>query len=97
MTGAMPKSLHDRARSDLHDIWTAETGKEADAALGLFAEIYGVNRDSAVEKQARDRDELLCFYDFPCEHWKHIHAANLVESVFSTAENRTRKTRGCLR
>ena len=38
--GAMPKSPHDRAKSDLHDIWMAETRKEAEAAFDLFVEIY---------------------------------------------------------
>ena len=42
VTGAMPKSLHDRARSDLQDIWMAATRTETEAAFDLFVETYGV-------------------------------------------------------
>ena len=96
VTGAMPKSLNDRARSDLQDIWMAETRKAAEAAFDLFVETYGVKYENAVQKLVKDRDELLAFYAFPAEHWKHIRTTNPVESVFSTVRNRTRKTRGCL-
>ena len=96
VTGAMPKSLHDRAKSDLHVIWMAGTRKEAEAAFDLFVETYGTNFERAVGKLVKDRGELLSFYDFPAEHWKHIRTTNPVESVFSTLRNRTRETRGCL-
>ena len=94
--GAMPKSLHERAKSDLQDIWMAETKKEANAAFDLFVETYGVKYEKAVAKLVKDRAELLAFYDFPAEHWKHIRTTNPIESVFATVRNRTRKTKGCL-
>ena len=50
----------------------------------------------AVAKLVKDRAELLAFYDFPAEHWKHIRTTNPIESVFATVRNRTRKTKGCL-
>ena len=96
VTGAMPKSLHEKAKSDLQDIWMAETKREANAAFDLFVETYGVKYERAVKKLTKDRDELLAFYDFPAEHWKHIRTTNPIESAFSTVRNRTRKTRGCL-
>ena len=96
VTGAMPKSLNDRARSDLQDIWMAETRKAAEAAFDLFVETYGVKYENAVRKLVKDRDELMAFYAFPAEHWKHIRTTNPIESVFSTVRNRTRKTKGCL-
>jgi len=96
VTGAMPKSLHEKAKGDLQDIWMAETKKEANAAFDLFVETYGVKYERAVKKLTKDRDELLAFYDFPAEHWKHIRTTNPIESAFSTVRNRTRKTRGCL-
>ena len=96
VTGAMPKSLREKAKSDLQDIWLAETGKEANAAFDLFVETYGVKYERAVTKLVKDRDELLVFYDFPAEHWKHIRTTNPIESVFATVRNRTRKTKGCL-
>ena len=44
----------------------------------------------------RDRADLLAFYDFPAEHWKHIRTSNLIESTFATVRHRTTKTKGCL-
>ncbi|WP_186201955.1 transposase, partial [Jannaschia seosinensis] len=94
--GATPKSMHERVKADLQDIWMAETKKEANAAFDLFVEIYGAKYEKAVAKLVKDRDELLAFYDFPAEHWKHIRTTNPIESVFATGRNRTRKTKGCL-
>jgi len=74
----------------------AETKKEANAAFDLFVETYGVKYEKAVAKLVKDRAELLAFYDFPAEHWKHIRTTNPIESVFATVRNRTRKTKGCL-
>ena len=96
VTGALPKAMREKAKSDLQDIWMAETKKEANAAFDLFVETYGVKYEKAVAKLVKDRDELLAFYDFPAEHWKHIRTTNPIESVFATVRNRTRKTKGCL-
>ena len=60
----MPKSLHEKAKADLQDIWMAETKKEANAAFDLFVDTYGVKYEKAVAKLVKDRDELLAFYDF---------------------------------
>jgi len=94
--GAMPRSLHEKANSDLQDIWMAETKGEANAAFDLFVDSYSVKYEKAVAKLVKDRDELPAFYDFPAEHWKHIRTTNPIESVFATVRNRTRKTKGCL-
>ena len=48
VTGALPRSLHDKAKADLQDIWMAETKKEAEAAFDLFVETYGVKYENAV-------------------------------------------------
>ena len=96
VTGVLPKAMREKAKSDLQDIWMAETKKEANAAFDLFVETYGVKYEKAVAKLEKDRDELLAFYDFPAEHWKHIRTTNPIESVFATVRNRTRKTKGCL-
>ena len=44
----MPKSLHEKAKADLQDIWMAETKKEANAAFDLFVDTYGVKYEKAV-------------------------------------------------
>ncbi len=93
--GTMSRSLHEKAKSDLQDIWMAETKKEGNAAFDLFVETYGVKHEKVVTKLIKDRDELA-FCDFPAEHWKHIRTTNPVESVFATVRNRIRKTKGYL-
>jgi transposase-like protein len=45
---------------------------------------------------AKDRDDLLAFYDFPAEHWKHLRTTNVIESAFATVRHRTVRSKGCL-
>ena len=93
---AMPKSVQAKAKGHLHDIWQAATKAKAGAAFDFFVETYGVKWDKAVAKLLKDRDELLTFYDFPAEHWKHIRTSNPIESTFATVRHRTKRTKGCL-
>ena len=55
-----------------------------------------VKYDRAVTCLTKDRADLLAFYDFPAEHWKHIRTSNPIESTFATVRHRTTKTKGCL-
>jgi putative transposase len=48
----------------------------------------------AVAKITDDAEALLCFYDFPAEHWLHLKTSNPIESTFSTVRLRTRVTKG---
>jgi len=74
----------------------AETKVEAEAAFDFFAEAYGVKYDRAVKSLTKDRADLLTFYDFPAENWKHIRTLNPIESTFATVRHRATKTKGCL-
>ena len=74
----------------------AETKAAAGAAFDFFVEAYGVKYDRAVKCLTKDRADLLAFYDFPAEHWKHIRTSNPIESTFATVRHRTTKTKGCL-
>ena len=93
---ALPKSVQPKAKAHLKDIWMAETKAEAAAAFDFFVEAYGVKYDRAVKCLEKDRADLLAFYDFPAEHWKHIRTTNPIESTFATVRHRTTKTKGCL-
>ena len=93
---AMPKSVQPKAKGHLHDIWQAETRRQAEAAFDFFIETYGVKYDKAAAKLVKDRDVLLTFYHFPAEHWKHVRTTNPIESTFATVRHRTRRTKGCL-
>ena len=92
----LPNSLHAKAKHALHDIWMAETRKDAEAALDAFIETYGRKYEKAAECVAKDRDALLAFYDFPAEHWKHLRTTNPIESAFATVRHRTTRSKGCL-
>lgn len=93
---ALPKSVQPKAKAHLNDIWMAETRAAANAAFDFFIEAYGVKYDRAVKCLTKDRNDLLAFYDFPAEHWKHIRTTNPIESTFATVRHRTTKTKGCL-
>ena len=36
-----------------------------------------------------DWDDLVAFYDYPAEHWRHLRTSNVVESVFAGVRLRT--------
>jgi putative transposase len=90
----MPKSVQPRAKADIHEIWMAETRKDAAAAFDTFLEKYQAKYPTACECLAKDRDVLLAFYDFPAEHWKHLRTTNPIESTFATIRLRHRRTKG---
>ena len=90
----MPKSVQPKAKSDLHEIWQAETKEDAIKAFDHFLEKYQAKYSNACECLSKDRDSLLTFYDFPAEHWCHLRTTNPIESTFATIRLRHRKTKG---
>ena len=92
----LPKRLHPRAKSALHEIYLAESRKDAEGAFDAFEAEYGSKYPKAAECLVKDRTELLAFYDFPADHWQHLRTTNPIESTFATVRLRTAKTRGCL-
>jgi putative transposase len=48
----------------------------------------------AVASLVRDQEKLFTFFDFPAEHWIHLHTTNPVEPSFSTVRLRQRVTKG---
>lgn len=93
---AMPKSVQPKAKAHLKDIWMAETKADANGAFDFFIEAYGVKYPAAVKCLTKDSADLLAFYNFPAEHWKHIRTSNPIESTFATVRHRTTRTKGCL-
>lgn len=91
----LPKHLQPKAKSDLHQIWMAETREDAHHAFASFVELYEPKYPKAAQCLAKDKDRLLTFYDFPAEHWHHIRTSNPIESTFASVRLRTAKTRGC--
>ena len=91
-----PKKMAPAVKSDLDDIQHAETRKEAEAALTVFSEKYGVKYEKGVACLTKDKEAMLAFFDFPAEHWGHLRTSNPIESVFATVRHRTARTKGAL-
>lgn len=91
----LPKSLQAKVKQRLQEIYMAATKREAERAFDTFVETYQAKYPKATECLVKDRDELLAFYDFPAEHWRHIRTTNPIESTFATVRLRTGKVRGC--
>jgi len=92
----LPKSQQPKAKRALQEIWMAETKAQAETAFDAFIESYQVKYEKAADCLAKDRDALLAFYDFPAEHWKHLHTTSPIESTFATVRHRTIRSKGCL-
>lgn len=90
----LPKGKQVKAKAMLHEIWMADTRQAANQAFDAFVETYQAKYPKATECLAKDREELLAFYDFPAEHWKHLRTTNPIESTFATIRLRHRRTKG---
>lgn len=90
-----PRSMQPQVKQRLHDIWMAPTKDRSERAFDYFVEAYQAKYPKAVECLAKDRAALLCFYDFPAEHWQHLRTTNPIESAFATVRLRTARTKGC--
>jgi len=90
----LPKSVQPKAKEMLHEIYLAPSRAEAEKAFDLFVRTYEAKYPKATECLAKDRSELLVFYDFPAEHWMHLRTTNVIESMFATVRLRTEKTKG---
>jgi putative transposase len=92
--GCLPKAVQAGARKALAEIRDAPDRDHAQRAIEAFARDYGVKWPKAVAKVTDDAEELLCFFDFPAEHWLHLKTSNPIESTFSSVRLRTRVTKG---
>ena len=91
----LPKSVQPKVKADLHDIWMAETRDEAHKAFDRTLKRFEAKYPKAMACLAKDRDELLAFYDYPAEHWVHIRTTNPIESTFATVRLRSKRSRNC--
>jgi transposase-like protein len=72
----------------------AESKALAHVAFDRFIEIFGAKYERATTCLVKNREEMLAFYDFPAEHWRHIRITNAIESTFATVRLRTKRTKG---
>jgi len=90
----IPKSVQPSAKSLIHDIYRAETEKDARTAYQRFQDRYKAKYPKAVENLMKDEASLFTFYQYPAEHWQHIRSTSVIESAFATVRLRTAKRRG---
>jgi putative transposase len=90
----LPKRLQPKAKQALHAIMQAPTRTDAEAGIDAFAAEYDAKYPKAVASLRRDQAQLLTFYDFPAEHWRHLRTTNIIESPFATVRLRQRVTKG---
>jgi transposase-like protein len=74
--GCLPASVQAGAHTALTEIRDAPDRDHARRAIEVFARDYGVKWPKAVAKITDDAEELLCFFDFPAEHWLHLKTSN---------------------
>lgn len=91
----LPKSIQDKAKTMIQDIYLAPTKVDANTAFDIFIEEFEAKYPKAVNCVRTHRDRLLEFYNFPAEHWQSIRSTNVIESIFATVRLRTYRTKGC--
>jgi putative transposase len=91
---ALPKSIQPLAKTMLAEIRDAEDRDHAIVAAKAFDNEFRAKWPKAADKVSSDLDELLCFFDFPAEHWIHLKTTNAIESSFATVRLRTKVTKG---
>lgn len=91
----LPKRIQSQAKRSIHEMYMADTKKDALSAYDDFIKLYEDKYPKAVDCLTKDKDRLFTFYDFPGVHWIHIRTTNPIESTFATVRLRTKKTKGC--
>jgi len=94
--GKLPKKIQKPAKSYLHQIWQADTKSHALQAYDEMEAVFGDKYPGAMACLAKDKEEMLAFYDFPAMHWHHIRTTNAIESVFATVRLRSDKVKNCV-
>jgi len=90
----LPKRLQTKAKEQLHEIMYAPDRESALEESAVFDKEYGARYPKAAETLAKDQEQMLTFFDFPAEHWRHLRTTNPIESTFATVKARTKKTKG---
>jgi transposase-like protein len=86
----LPKRLQAETRRRLQATWGAATRTEAEQQRdATLAWLQAGGQADAAATLLRDWDDLVTFYDYPAEHWRHLRTSNVVESVFAGVRLRT--------
>jgi len=90
----LPKRLQAETRARLAEMWGSPTRADATASRDRTVDWLGARgQKDAAATLLRDWDDLVTFYDFPAEHWRHLRTSNAVESIFAGVRLRTDVTK----
>ena len=92
----LPRSKQAQAHQGLKRIYNATTRAEAVTRIARFAESYKAY-PPAVKCLVENQDNLLGYFDFPREHWRHIKTTNPIESPFAAVKSRVRRAKRMMR
>jgi putative transposase len=92
----LPPAKQRPAHADLTRIYQAETRAQAVHWLAYFADTYH-RYPSAVRCLLENQADLLAYFDFPKEHWRHLKTTNPIESPFAPVKSRIRRAKRLLR
>jgi len=73
----LPKAVQPKVKEALHDIWMAETCENAHKAFETALTRFNAKYPRTMDGLAKDRENMLTFYDFPAEHWACLTATKL--------------------
>ena len=90
----LPKRIQPKAKKMLHEAMNADTRADAEKEIDAFVKAFKAKHPKAVESLTREQDELLTYFDFPADHWRHLRTTNVIESPFATVRLRQRVTKG---
>jgi putative transposase len=88
----LPKSKRAQTRKSLQRIYGAATRAEALARIARFAESYKAY-PPAVRCLVENQDDLVGYFDFPKEHWRHLKTTNPIESPFGPVKSRVNRAK----
>jgi putative transposase len=88
----LPRAKQAQARKSLQRIYQAATRAEAKACIARFAASYKAY-PPAVKCLVENHDDLLGYFGFPKEHWRHLKTTNPVESPFSAVKSRVKRAK----
>jgi putative transposase len=89
---AVSKKEQGTVKKYLAAMMYAESRQEASKERKKFEQAFRHN-SKAVKTVVDNWERLTTYYDFPCEHWKHLRTSNVVESPFSRVRLRTAASR----
>ena len=79
---AVSKKEQVEVKKHLNAMMYADSRQEALKERKKFEQAFRHN-PKAVKTVVENGERLTTYYDFPCEHWKHLRTSNVVESPFS--------------